>query len=78
MSFDIKPRVDSVNTHKAINPRYDNTSCFEIIFNKLDKSQTGKLSKFNLAVECIPEDLKVIFGGIFTVVKYKQKAYNKR
>ena len=78
MSFDIKPRVDREYTHKAINPIYDDTSCFEIIFNKLDKSQTGKLSKFNLALECIPEDLKIIFGGILTLVKYKQKAYNKR
>jgi hypothetical protein len=46
----MKPTINIENTKKAINPSYESTSCFEIIFNKLDKSQTGKLSKVNLAL----------------------------
>lgn len=44
---------------------------FAAVFERLDKDKSGKLSQKNCAVENIPEELKYLFGGILSKIKYK-------
>jgi hypothetical protein len=68
----------NVDPVKPATPRYEYSAALEALFNRLDKSQTGKLSKFNCDTEGIPEDFKFIFGGVFTSIRLKQYTCNKR
>ena len=44
---------------------------FGVIFDKLDKEKSGKLSEKNCGIENIPEEVKYLFGGLLSKIKYK-------
>lgn len=50
----------------------------ERLFAQLDANKVGKLSRTNCRVKDLSEELKFIFGGIFTKIFLKNLSCNKR